>query len=141
MYSVKERLFTRNTCTQQPLVHFTGFSCLKYRRERFENANMCIFPTFQETVGSHLKPSLPVVVMATLNQFNCNLFCNFSKQYYSALAKISQYFSIHTYCNSILMNSIERRLINLRQSIGKLNKLTLKIVLYNLTIVIRTAEN
>ena len=32
-------------------------------RERFENANICIFPTFQETVGS-------VVAMATLNQFN-----------------------------------------------------------------------
>ena len=31
---------------------------LKYPREAFENANICIFPTFQETVGSHLKPSL-----------------------------------------------------------------------------------
>ena len=36
-------------------------------RERFENANICISPTLQETVGSHIKPSLPVVVMATLN--------------------------------------------------------------------------
>ena len=53
---------------------------LKYPSERFENANICIFPTFQETVGSHLKPSLPVVVMATLNQFNSNLFCGFSEQ-------------------------------------------------------------
>ena len=43
-------------------------------RERFENANICISPTFQETVASHLKPSLPVVVMATLNQFKSNLF-------------------------------------------------------------------
>ena len=34
--------------------------------ERFENANIFIFPSFQETVGSHLKPSLPMVVMATL---------------------------------------------------------------------------
>ena len=49
-------------------------------RERFENANIFIFPTFQETVGSHLKPSLPVVAMATLNQFNSNLFSDFSKQ-------------------------------------------------------------
>ena len=47
-------------------------------RERFENANICISPTSQETVGSHLKPSLPVVVMATLNQFNSNLSCGFS---------------------------------------------------------------
>ena len=75
-------LNTRNTCKQQPLAHFTVFFyLLKYRRERFENANICISPTFQETVGSHLKPSLPVVVTATLNQFNSNLFCGFSKQY------------------------------------------------------------
>ena len=52
---------------------------LKYLRE-IENANICISPTFQETVGTHLKSSLPVVVMATLNQFNSNLFCGFSKQ-------------------------------------------------------------
>ena len=51
------------------------------RMERFKNANICIPPTFQETVGSHLKPSLPVVVMATLNQFNSNIFSGFSKQY------------------------------------------------------------
>ena len=49
-------------------------------RERFENANISIFPTFQETVGSHLKPSLPVVVMATLDQINSNHFGDFSKQ-------------------------------------------------------------
>ena len=58
-------------------------------REQFENANICIFPTFQETVGSHLKPSLPVVVMATLNQFNSNLFVVSVNN--SPLAKISQY--------------------------------------------------
>ena len=46
---------------------------LKYPRE-------IIYPTSQETVGRHVKPSLPVVVMATLNQFNSNLFCGFSKQ-------------------------------------------------------------
>ena len=106
-----------------------GFSFLKYPRERFENANICIFPTFQVTVGSHLKPSLPVV-MATLNQFNSNLFV---VSVNSPLAKISQYISIHmTYCslNFILMNSIERGLINLcKWSIGKLNKLNLKIIL------------
>ena len=56
-------------------------------RERFENANICISPTFQETVGS-------VVVMATLNQFNSNLFVVPVKN--SPLAKISQYISIHT---------------------------------------------
>ena len=50
------------------------------QRELFENANICIFPTFQETAGSHIKPSLPVLVMATLNQFNSNFFCDFSKQ-------------------------------------------------------------
>ena len=58
-------------------------------RERFENANICLFPTFQETVGSHLKPSLPVVVMAKLNQFNSNLFVVSVNN--SPLAKISQY--------------------------------------------------
>ena len=61
---------TRNKCTQEVLARFTGFSFPKYPRE---------YPTFQETVGSHLKPSLPVVVTATLNQFNSNLFV-FSKQ-------------------------------------------------------------
>ena len=70
---------TRNKCTQEVLARFTGFSFAKYPRERFENANIWISPTFQETVGSHLKPSLPVVVTATLNQFNSNLFV-FSKQ-------------------------------------------------------------
>ena len=67
-------------------------------RERFENANICISPTFQETVGS-------VVVMATLNQFNSNIFVVSVKN--NPLAKISQYISIH----------------------NKLNKLNLKIVL------------
>ena len=56
-------------------------------RERFENANICIL---QETVGSHLKPSLPVVVMATLNLFNSNLFV-VSVINNSPLPKISQY--------------------------------------------------
>ena len=75
---------TRNTCTQQRLS----------KGERFENANICIFPTFTEIVGSHLKPNLPVVVMATLNQFNSNLFVVSVNN--SPLAKISQYISIHT---------------------------------------------
>ena len=57
-------------CMQQPLAQGNDF----------ENANIRIFPTFQETVGSDLKPGLPVVVMTTLNQFNSNLFCYFSKQ-------------------------------------------------------------
>ena len=56
-------------------------------RERFENANIYISPTFQETVGR-------VVVMATLNQFNSNLFVVSVKN--SPLAKISQYISIDT---------------------------------------------
>ena len=46
----------------------------KYPRERFENVNICIPPTFQETVASHL-------VMATLYQFNSNIFSGLSKQY------------------------------------------------------------
>ena len=41
-------------------------------RERFDNANICIFPTFLETVGSH--------VMAWLLKSGENLFCGFSKQ-------------------------------------------------------------
>ena len=49
------------------------FYLMKYPRERFENANICIFPNFQETLGSHLKPSLPVVVMATLNRLNLKI--------------------------------------------------------------------
>ena len=81
-------------CTQQPLAHFMGFSLLKYPRERFENANICIFPHFQETVGSHLKQSLWVV-----------------------MAKISCIHIVYTYrycsLNSILMNFIERGLIHL----------------------------
>ena len=42
---LKSLLFntTRNTCTQQPLARFTGFYLLKYQRERFENANICIW--------------------------------------------------------------------------------------------------
>ena len=98
-------------------------------REQFENANICIFPSFQETVGSHLKQSLPVVVMATLNQINSNHFGDFSKQQ-STCKKIT----IHWYkyiisLNSILTNSIGRGLINLCMwSMGKLNKFNLKIV-------------
>ena len=46
------------------------FSFSRYPRERFEHANICISPTFQETVGCYLKPSLPVITMTTLNQFN-----------------------------------------------------------------------
>ena len=84
---------TRNTCTQQPLARCTGFSFPKYPRERFENANICISPTFQGTGGSHLKPSLPVVVMVTLNQFNSNLFVVSVNN--NPLAKISHYNSIH----------------------------------------------
>ena len=65
-------------------------------RERYENANIFIFPTFQETVGSHLNPSLPVVVMATLCYSN-NLIQTFFvvPVNNSPLAKISQYIGIH----------------------------------------------
>ena len=53
---------TRNTCIQQPLARLT--------KERFENENISIFPTFQETVGSHLKPSLSIVVITVLLRNN-----------------------------------------------------------------------
>ena len=120
---------TRNTCTQQPLARLTAFSFLKYPRERFENANISILPTFQDTVGSHFKPRLLVVVMATLNQFNSILFVVSVNN--GPLARISQYIRIHTYCSlNAIMNSIERGLINLwKWSIGESNKLNLKIVL------------
>ena len=66
------------------LARFTGFYLLRYPRERFENLNICIFHTFQETVGCHLLKSQDVqwllLVMATLNNFNSNIFCGFSKQ-------------------------------------------------------------
>ena len=68
-------------------------------RERYENANIFIFTcTFQETVGSHLKPSLPVVVMATLCYGN-NLIETFFvvSVNSSPLAKILEYISIHIY--------------------------------------------
>ena len=42
-------------------------------RERFENANIFISPTFKETVGNHLKPSLPVVVMDSMNSIERGL--------------------------------------------------------------------
>ena len=48
---------TRNACTQQPLAQGNDM------RMQIFSFSPC---TFQETVGSHLKPSLPVVVMATL---------------------------------------------------------------------------
>ena len=56
--------------------------------ERFENANIFIFPTFQETVGSHLL----MVVMPTLCYGN-NLIQTFFvvSVKNSLLAKISQY--------------------------------------------------
>ena len=50
----------------------------KHQRKRFENENTCISPTFQQAVGRHLKPSLPVVAMATLNHY---IFSGFIKQY------------------------------------------------------------
>ena len=77
--SITRKLRVRNN--PSPVSGFLSFP--KYPRERFENANICIPPTFQETVGSHLNPSLPVVAtcMATLNQFNSNIFSGFSKQY------------------------------------------------------------
>ena len=56
---------------QQTLARFTF---PKHRRERFEHENICISHTFQETVGRHLKPSLTVVSMATLNQINSKHF-------------------------------------------------------------------
>ena len=56
-------------CTQQPLAQGNDL-----RMQIFA------FPPLFKKVASHLKPSLPVVVMATLNQFNSNLFCVFSKQ-------------------------------------------------------------
>ena len=108
-------------------------------RERFENANICIPPTFQETVGSHLKPSLPVVAMATLNQFNSNIFSGFSKQYStcknitihyylkyhkSLLSKISQY-TIH-HLSMVGLNALLKRAVLLTFIlvifIGNLNK-------------------
>ena len=49
---------------------FSCFSFSRYPRERFEHANIYISPTFQETVGTHLKPTPPVIAAATLNQFN-----------------------------------------------------------------------
>ena len=52
---VKIFTWTRNMCTQQLLTRFMGFSFLKCPRELFENAYICIFPTFQETVWGHLK--------------------------------------------------------------------------------------
>ena len=64
-------------CTQQPLARFTVFYFLKYPTEQFENANICISPTFQETVGSQV---FQRNTYATLNQFNSNLFCGFGKQ-------------------------------------------------------------
>ena len=94
-------------------LRFTGFYLVKYLREQFENANICIIPTFQETVGSRFKPSFSVIVMATfINLIQTFLVVAVNN---SPLAKTSQYISIHTYCslNSILMNSIERGQINL----------------------------
>ena len=35
-------------------LRFTGFYLVKYLREQFENANICIIPTFQETVEAAL---------------------------------------------------------------------------------------
>ena len=89
-----------------------------YPRERFENADICIFQTFQETVGSHLKPSLPVVVMATLNQFNSNHFCGFTKQ-----QSTCKNITIHQYTHTVASTPCpyERGLINLSKC--KLNKL------------------
>ena len=48
---------------------FHEFFFSELYKGQFENANICIFPTFEETVESHLKPRRLVVVMATLNQF------------------------------------------------------------------------
>ena len=59
--------YTRNMCTQEPLARFTV--CLFWNIQG-NDLRMQIFPfppTFQETVGSHLKPSLPVVGMAIGN--------------------------------------------------------------------------
>ena len=94
------------------------FYLLKYPRERFENANICISPTFQETVGSHLKPSLPVVVMATLNQFNSNLFCDFSKQY-STCKNITRHQYIR-WPTSVTATTNVHGKIQLTQSHGKI---------------------
>ena len=96
-------------------------------RERFENANICIFPTFQETVGSHLNP-IETFFVVSVNS--------------SPLAKISEYISIHIYIMQPQLHADEfyigRGLINLcRWSMGKLNKFNQKIVLKNLTVVTR----
>ena len=67
-----------------------------FRNIQGKDLRMQIFafpPAFQETVRSHLKPSLPVVVMVTLNQFNSNLFVVSVNN--NPLAKISHYNSIH----------------------------------------------
>ena len=77
---------TRNTCTQQPLAQGNDM-----RMQIFS-----FYPcTFQETVGSHLKPSLRVVAMATC--YGNNLIQTFFvvSVNNSPLAKISEYISIH----------------------------------------------
>ena len=76
-------------CTQQPLTQGNNM-----RMEIF-SFSPC---TFQETIGSHLNPSLPVVVMATLCYGN-NLIETFFvvSVNNSPLAKISEYISIHLY--------------------------------------------
>ena len=81
--------------TQQRLAGFIFFSFPTYQRERFENANISISPTFQETVGSHFKSGLPAVAMATLNQFISNIFTGFSEQY-STCNNITIHYYTHT---------------------------------------------
>ena len=85
----KFSIYTRNTCTQQPLAQGNDMIMQIFSFSR------C---TFQETVGSHLKPSLAVVVTATLCYGN-NLIETFFvvSVNSSPLAKISQYISIHQY--------------------------------------------
>ena len=91
----RQKLEIRVRNNPLPVSGFLSFP--KYPRGRFENANIYIPPTFQETVESHFKPSLPVVAtcIATLNQFNSNIFSGFSKQY-STCKNITIHYYTHT---------------------------------------------
>ena len=89
--------YTRNTRNATNPSHISRFFLLRnIQGNLFENANICISPTFQETVGRHLRPSLTVFAMGTLNQFNSNIFSGFNKQY-STCKNIKTLFYTCTY--------------------------------------------
>ena len=88
--------YTRNTRNATNPSHISRFFLLRnIQGNLFENANICISPTFQETVGRHLRPSLTVFAMGTLNQFNSNLFVTSVNN--SPLAKISRHYFTHAH--------------------------------------------